>query len=71
MSSVANCLEDLCLGCLSGRGKYPTEVLDLFSKTVEVLILFLGRSSEEWVLLMMTDRTLGGLGGVNSLDVPM
>ena len=49
----------------------PIDVLDLFNKTVLVLIFVRGRSSEKWLLLTSTDLILGGLGGVTNRDVPM
>ena len=50
----------------------PTEVLDLCSSTeVEVVILDLGLSRDELWLLIMTDLTLAGLGGVRRREVPM
>ena len=50
----------------------PTEVLDLWRSTeVEVVILDLGLSRDELWLLMMTDLTRAGLGGVSRREVPM
>ena len=50
----------------------PTEVLDLCSSTeVEVVILDLGLSRDELWLLIMTDLTRAGLGGVRRREVPM
>lgn len=50
----------------------PTDVLDLCSSTeVEVVILDLGLSRDELWLLIMTDLTLAGLGGVRRREVPM
>ena len=50
----------------------PTEVLDLLRSTeVEVVILDRGLSRDELWLLMMTDLTRAGLGGVSRREVPM
>ena len=51
----------------------PTEVLDLLRSTeVEVVIRDRGLSREpELWLLIMTDLTLAGLGGVRRREVPM